>query len=69
MSKDQALHLALKHFGLLNDDLQVHVMDDKIKQKVIVELLGQVSETDNVIDTYAIEKAVANLPDTTTETT
>jgi len=65
MSKDQALHLALKHFGLLNDDLQVHVMDDKIKQKVIVELLGQVSEADNVIDTYAIEREAAKLPDVT----
>lgn len=68
MSKDQALHLALKHFGLLSEDLQVHVVDDKVKQRVIVELLGQVSEADNVIDAVAIDKAVANLPDVTTET-
>ena len=56
MSKDQALHLALKHFGLLNDDLHVHVLDDQIKQRVIVELLGQIGGRGNVIDATAIER-------------
>jgi phage terminase small subunit len=56
MSKDQALHLALKHFGLLNDDLHVHVLDDQVKQRVIVELLGQIGGRGNVIDATAIER-------------
>lgn len=66
MSKDQALQLALKHFGLLNDDLHVHVMDDKIKQRIIVELLGQVAGKGNVIDADAISSAaLEELPDST----
>jgi len=62
MDKNQAMHLALKHFGLLNDDLRVQVLDDEMKKKLIVDLLGQIAEdgkksrTGHVVDAVAISK-------------
>lgn len=45
MDKNQALHLALKHFGLLNDDLRTQVMDDETKRRLIIELMGQIAQS------------------------
>lgn len=54
MDKNHALHLALKHFGLLNDDLHVQVMDEAMKRQLIVELMGQIAKKEHIVDAESI---------------
>lgn len=58
MSKDEALALALKHHGLLQPDIQINVLTDRMKAQVLLELLGGINdqEDDGVIDAVAIQK-------------
>lgn len=43
MSKDQALQLAMRHFGMLTPEINVTLVSDEVKRQVIVELLQQTS--------------------------
>lgn len=56
MSKDHALNLAMKHFGLLEPDLKITIVSDELKAKVIVDLLGHVGGQSNVIDAQAVAR-------------
>ena len=63
MSKDQALQLALKHFGLLNDELNIQLVDDKLKRQVVIDILGQLAQNKNVIDSTAVDRLALESPD------
>jgi hypothetical protein len=59
MSKDRALELALKHHGLLQPDLQLHILNDDMKSQVLMEILERMQNMkNNVVDVDYIEKAV-----------
>lgn len=55
MSKDKALELALKHHGMLQPDLHLHVHNDEVKARVLMEMLEGVS-SGKVIDAEHVEK-------------
>lgn len=58
MSKDAALQLAMKHFGLLSDNLNISLSTERAKEEALIDLLDQVNRADNIIDSTAIEKLV-----------
>lgn len=60
MSKDQALQLAMRHFGLLQPEVNVMVLGDEMKARVLVELLSQTNKADkiSVVDGTVIDRLV-----------
>ena len=55
-SKDRALELAMRHFGLMEPGLQVHVVPDKVKAQVLVDLLGKIETEGNIVDAEAVSR-------------
>jgi hypothetical protein len=58
MSKDQALQLAMRHFGLLTPEINVTLVSDDVKRLVISELLHRISDSQkvSVVDGEVIER-------------
>ena len=56
MDKNKALDLAMRHFGLLQPELHVHVLSDEVKEQVIIELMSKANEVSTVIDAKAVQR-------------
>jgi len=58
MSKDQALQLAMRHFGMLQPEVNVTVVNADVKARIIVEML-QYTSADNklsIVDGTVIDR-------------
>jgi hypothetical protein len=64
MSKDAAMQLAMKHFGLLQPEINVMVVSDEIKNRILIELLQQTAPTPDkisIVDGTVIDRLVNEL--------
>ena len=63
MSKDAALQLAMRHFGLLQPDISINVINPEMKARVLIELLQGTNETNNgVVDGNVISSLAKQNP-------
>ncbi len=66
MSKDAALQLAMRHFGLLQPDININVINPEIKARVLIELLqGTQNANSGVIDGSVISSLASKPIDST----
>lgn len=67
MSKDNALNMAMRHFGLMEPELQINVVSPELKAKVLVDLMGSLQDGKEsepaVIDATVIDR-IASSPAT-----
>lgn len=64
MSKDAAMQLAMKHFGLLQPEINVMVVSDEMKNRILIELLQQTAPTPDkisIVDGTVIDRLVNEL--------
>lgn len=57
MSKDSAMNLAMRHFGLMEPDIQVNVISPEMKSRLMIEMLASLKQS-NVPNMGVIDGSV-----------